>query len=205
MQIANRSSITKEEELQVRRMLINYFEPSLSGTELENCMIWRLTGGMNNSTYLIHLKGKRYVLRMYNSHQDKDKVKYEHAILNSLTIHKQAFVYPQLVQTLENTTFTHHEGKIGALFHYQEGSNAVRMGPSQYLQLGQKAGQVTLALSRITVPLAPVSFSACISTLLQIGSSLSGNFASKVHSLSTATRLVFSNPASRNQGNSRSN
>ncbi|GIP43663.1 hypothetical protein J45TS6_21220 [Paenibacillus sp. J45TS6] len=156
MQIANRSSITKEEELQVRRMLINYFEPSLSGTELENCMIWRLTGGMNNSTYLIHLKGKRYVLRMYNSHQDKDKVKYEHAILNSLTIHKQAFVYPQLVQTLENTTFTHHEGKIGALFHYQEGSNAVRMGPSQYLQLGQKAGQVTLALSRITVPLAPV-------------------------------------------------
>lgn len=155
MPISNRPSITKEEELQVRRMLMKYFEVS-TGTELEDCMIWRLTGGMNNSTYLIHLNEKRYVLRKYNSHQDKDKVKFEHAILNSLTIHKQEFVYPQLVQTLEDTTFTHYEGKIGALFHYQEGNNAIRMGPSQYLQLGQKAGQVTLALSRITIPLAPV-------------------------------------------------
>ncbi|WP_454190515.1 phosphotransferase [Paenibacillus sp. Marseille-Q7038] len=155
MQISNKPSLTKEEELQVSRLLMNYFEASI-GSELEDCMIWRLTGGMNNSTYLIHLKEKRYVLRKYNSHQDKDKVKYEHAILNSLTIHKQEFVYPQLVRTLEDTTFTHQEGKIGALFHYQEGSNAKQMGPSQYLQLGQKAGQLTQALSRIKVPLAPV-------------------------------------------------
>ncbi|WP_160036494.1 phosphotransferase [Paenibacillus sp. An7] len=155
METSNKPSITREEEVRVRRMLKNYVEDS-SGTELESCIIERLTGGMNNSTYLIHLSGKRYVLRNYNSHQDFDKVKYEHAILKSLAIHKQKFVYPQLVPTLEDTTFTHQEGKIGALFHYQEGSNAVRMGPNQYLQLGQKAGQVTLALSLITVPLAPV-------------------------------------------------
>lgn len=155
METSNKPSITKEEELRVRRMLTNYFETSL-GTELENCIIQRLTGGMNNSTYLIHWFQKRYVLRQYNTHQDSDKVNYEHAILKSLTIHKQDFVFPQLVHTLDDATFTYHEGKMGALFHYQEGSNAIRMGTSKYLQLGQKAAQLSLALSQITIPLSPV-------------------------------------------------
>lgn len=155
MQTSNKSPITREEEIRVRHMLKKYFKDS-SGTELEGCIIERLTGGMNNSTYLIFLKEKRYVLRNYNSHQDTEKVTYEHTILNSLSIHKQDFVYPQLIHTLDDTTFTVYEGKIGALFSYQEGSNVGPMGASQYLQLGQKAGQLTLALSRITVPLVPV-------------------------------------------------
>lgn len=155
MQTSNKPPITREEDVRVRHMLKNYFEDA-SGTELEDCIIERLTGGMNNSTYLIYLKEKRYVLRNYNGHQDADKVMYEHAILNSLSIHKQDFVYPQLIHTLDDTTFTYYEGKIGALFSYQEGSNVGPMGPSQYLQLGQKAGQLTFALARIKVPLVPV-------------------------------------------------
>lgn len=152
MQTSYISEITIEEESSVRRMLQHYFKK----TEAENCSISRLSGGMNNATYLIHGNQQHYVLRQYNSHQDTQKVKYEHAILQSLTEQKREFVIPQLVHTLEGDTYIQSAGKIGALFRYQEGSSAQLSHANLFFQLGNRAGQLSRALSNITVSLAPV-------------------------------------------------
>ncbi|WP_211747601.1 phosphotransferase [Paenibacillus sp. Marseille-Q4541] len=149
------SDITKEEGYAIRSMLEYYLGRS-EGIGAAECNISRLAGGMNNSTYLIQCGEQRYVLRNYNSHQDTEKVQYEHAILKSLATYQKSFVIPQLVHTIEDETFVNHEGKIGALFHYQNGCNPELIETGQYFDLGQKAGQLSIALSNIKVPLCPV-------------------------------------------------
>ncbi|MFD2700040.1 phosphotransferase [Paenibacillus shunpengii] len=118
--------------------------------------ITRLRGGMNNSSYRLGIRNQEYVLRLYESHQDQDKVLYEHAVLDSLSRIERRFEIPELVHTPQGNTITYCNGKIAALFRYKEGRNPELTAPQQYEQLGLQAGQLSAALSRVELTHTPV-------------------------------------------------
>lgn len=41
-------------------------------------------GGMNNSTYMLHVDGTNYVMRQYETHNDPMKIAFEHEVLEAL-------------------------------------------------------------------------------------------------------------------------
>src|SRR5690606_16060069 len=47
-------------------------------------MVNRSGSGTNNTTRFIRMDGQAYVLRRYETHRDAAKVRYEHAVLQSL-------------------------------------------------------------------------------------------------------------------------
>lgn len=55
--------------------------------------------GANNTTRFVHVGDEQYVLRVYETHQDVDKVKYEHAILVALEEMPLPFSIPKPIQT----------------------------------------------------------------------------------------------------------
>lgn len=78
--------------------------------------------GMNNTTRFVLAGGERYVLRIYETHRDEDKVRYEHAVLLRLVEQRLSFGTPVLARAKNGETFVYTtEGKLAALFRYQEG------------------------------------------------------------------------------------
>lgn len=143
-----------DEQAKVWKILACYFE-ELDKVEKSEVCLQRLNGGMNNSTYRLRIKDHKYVLRLYESHQDVEKVQYEHAVLSSLLHIKRAFEIPELVHTIEGETMAYDDKKIAALFRYKEGRNPRLASPQQFRKLGERSGQLSLALSRADISLKP--------------------------------------------------
>lgn len=145
---------TQDDEVYILQDIRNsYFPGPYEAAELS---ISRLRGGMNNSSYQLRIRNQGYVLRLYESHQDQDKVLYEHAVLDSLLRTERGFEIPELVHTLQGNTMTYCNGRIAALFRYKEGRNPELNEPQQYEQLGKQVGQLSAALSRVELPQAPI-------------------------------------------------
>ncbi len=46
-------------------------------------------GGMNNTTRFVDVEGTSYVLRLYETHRDMDKIMFEHSVLLALDERKR--------------------------------------------------------------------------------------------------------------------
>ena len=125
----------KDRELQ--EILTFYFEGE--------CTIKQGPSGMNNLTRYIEYKGKQYVLRVYQNHQDVGLVRMEHRILGKL----QHFNVPTPVESKLGETVVEVKGNLATLFEYKEGRNLVLQRPSQYYDYGQRVGCLSEELSRI--------------------------------------------------------
>lgn len=113
--------------------------------------------GMNNTTRFLTAQGQRYVLRIYETHQDASKVKYEHSILLALQEVSLPFRIPKPVRSLEGDTILRLEdGKLAALFYFIEGINPSFDKLTQLQSFGRTTGQLTCALEKISLDLAPV-------------------------------------------------
>lgn len=113
--------------------------------------------GMNNITRIITSGDKRFVLRIYNNHKNAQIVKLEHEVLEALSRQQLTFDVPVPVRNKAGDTVAiASDGTISSLFHYIEGD---RPEPSllMYVKaLGQTAGQLTLALSKIKLHSQPI-------------------------------------------------
>lgn len=113
--------------------------------------------GMNNTTRFVMAQGQPYVFRIYETHQDASKVKYEHSILLALQKISLPFRIPKPVRTPEgNTILRLEDGKLAALFHFVEGVNPTLEELPQLYSFGRTTGQLTCALEKITLDLVPV-------------------------------------------------
>lgn len=112
--------------------------------------------GKNNTTRFIEADDKRYVLRIYETHSDIEKVVYEHTILLALEKMTLPFLTPVPVIARNKERFVHtDDGKIAALFHFINGVNPTFEKPLQLDSFGQAVANLTNALKLIETTKSP--------------------------------------------------
>jgi homoserine kinase type II len=114
------------------------------------------SSGMNNTTQYIEVNREFYVLRIYETHRDETKVRYEHAVLIGLAKLALPFSTPIPVLAGNGESFLRMEaeegqelGKLACLFHYISGERPDLEQVEQIESLGRATAQLTLALRQI--------------------------------------------------------
>ncbi|MDD9270383.1 phosphotransferase enzyme family protein [Paenibacillus sp. GCM10023248] len=119
-------------------------------------------GGMNNTTRFVDVDGTTYVLRLYETHRDIDKIIFEHRILLALNKRKHQLPYriPAPIELPDGGTVVQlaadREGKLAALFTFTDGTNPAWLDTDQVEQFGAAVGQLSSVLADIAVDLKPV-------------------------------------------------
>lgn len=122
---------------QIREILKSYFQGE--------CQVNQGASGMNNLTRFIEHEGKKYVLRVYQNHNDETLVKVEQKILRTI----KGVPVPVLVPTNEGKYLVKHNDKLAVLFEYQEGVNLKLERLDQYKNYGEMIGRLSQALSML--------------------------------------------------------
>ncbi len=114
-------------------------------------------GGMNNTTLFVETTTGKFVLRIYRTHKDIDKVTYEHHILCRLGTMGLPFGTPVPVHSSDGETvkFT-EDGKPAALFQFMEGDTPDFSKPEHLESFGVTAGRLSEALRAVKSELQPV-------------------------------------------------
>ncbi|MFD0698289.1 phosphotransferase [Paenibacillus sp. GCM10027628] len=116
-------------------------------------------GGMNNTTRFVEVKGETYVLRIYETHRDLDKIHYEHAVLRTLSTHKLPYRLPVPIQLPSGRTVLEvnsNQRKLAALFTFTVGCNPTWEHARQMQPFGEAVGRLSQVLASIQVGLKPV-------------------------------------------------
>jgi homoserine kinase type II len=112
--------------------------------------------GANNTTRFVTVNDEQYVLRIYETHQDVDKVKYEHALLIALAEMPLPFSIPQPVRSRDGKTIVKtRDGKIAGLFQYLDGVNPTLNELSELHSFGRIAGQLSASLAHVQINQRP--------------------------------------------------
>ncbi|MDF2790809.1 MAG: aminoglycoside phosphotransferase [Neobacillus sp.] len=112
--------------------------------------------GANNTTRFVRVESEQYVLRVYETHQDVDKVKYEHAILVALAEMPLPFSIPKPIQSMDGTTIVRtRDGKIASLFRYLEGVNPAIDESAEIHSFGRTAGLLSASLAHVQTEQRP--------------------------------------------------
>ncbi|WP_338551464.1 phosphotransferase [Paenibacillus sp. KS-LC4] len=107
--------------------------------------------GMNNTTRIVQAGNNRYVLRIYNNHQNKSTVLLEHEVLLGLLGQKNRhFDVPMPVANRAGHTVTKAKGgKLATLCHFIEGKRPSVENISHIRGLGTAAAALCKGLSAI--------------------------------------------------------
>ncbi|WP_121612492.1 phosphotransferase [Mesobacillus foraminis] len=113
--------------------------------------------GENNTTLFILANNEHYVLRIYETHQDEDKVNYEHAVLLALQERPLVFSIPVPMRTKDGQTIVKTEsGFLAGLFRFIDGMNPALEDLDQIDSFGKAAGQLAAELAEVRVNQLPV-------------------------------------------------
>ncbi|MBQ4898337.1 MULTISPECIES: phosphotransferase [Paenibacillus] len=114
--------------------------------------------GWNNTTRYIENKGRNCVLRIYETHRDREKIEFEHEILARLQEIPLSFQVPFPVRTPEGDSIIRMEdgsGRFACLFEYIEGVRPQHEGFVAAHSFGQAAAELVEALKTVNTDLAP--------------------------------------------------
>lgn len=112
--------------------------------------------GMNNTTRFVEASGERYVLRVYETHRDAEKVLYEHAVLTGLAESDLPFKIPLPVRSSEGQTVVRtSDGKLAALFRYIEGRTPSLSERAALRSFGGCIARLSTAMADLKIDLAP--------------------------------------------------
>ncbi|OZB95004.1 phosphotransferase [Paenibacillus sp. XY044] len=114
--------------------------------------------GWNNTTRFVEGPEGRGVLRIYQTHRDLDKIRFEHAVLASLAQSNLGFSTPVPVPSLTGDTVVQLEdgsGRYACLFKYIDGIRPKAGGFRAAYSFGEAAGSLSYALSRIVLETSP--------------------------------------------------
>lgn len=125
--------------------------------------VWTIEEGLsgwNNTTRFVEAEGLRWVLRVYETHKDIAKIRYEHEILISLNELRLPFRVPMPVNSIDgHTLVTLDDGteRLACLFTYIEGRrpDESSSGLLAY-DYGVATGQLSKALEELKVSSEPV-------------------------------------------------
>lgn len=117
---------------------------------------WVGQSSANNTTRFVNVDDEQYVLRVYETHQDEEKVKYEHAILVALAERTLTFSIPQPVRTGNGKTFVRtRDGKISGLFRFLDGVNPPLDELAEIHSYGRTSGQLLASLAHVQINQRP--------------------------------------------------
>lgn len=148
-------ALDKEDKIAFDTILALYFVPPPEGPEW---VVSTGASGMNNTTRYVERAGERYVLRIYETHRDEDKVTYEHHVLDCLEQSPVPGIpTPSPVRARHGSTIVRtSDGKLAALFHHREGQNPKLVTEADFHHFGRAAGALSLAMARLTPDHAPL-------------------------------------------------
>lgn len=132
--------------------LIRQHWPAFNGTAS------RRSGGWNNKTWFIHNDSCRSVLRIYDTHQDKDKILFEHAVLTALQQTGLTYRVPAPILTQHGESLvqlTDGSGKYACLFSYIDGITPTGGYAGYAHSLGEAAGQLSWKLAELNLERSP--------------------------------------------------
>ncbi|CAM4203067.1 phosphotransferase [Paenibacillus tarimensis] len=112
--------------------------------------------GMNNTTRMIDAGDKRYVLRVYDNHNDTAKVQLEHDILMAVSGTYSLKVPVPVVNRNGSTVTVSPEGKLAALYEFIEGERPNPDRASHVAGLGRAVGLLSLAMMEIRTDSRPL-------------------------------------------------
>ncbi|HZG83476.1 phosphotransferase [Paenibacillus sp.] len=111
--------------------------------------------GMNNTTRYVERQGALYVLRVYETHRDEEKVGFELAVLTALARRPLPFRVPEPVPAPEGVCVRLEDGRLAALFRHIDGARPDPTRPGAARGLGRAAGALSEALRGVRVGLRP--------------------------------------------------
>lgn len=118
-------------------------------------LVFQGKSGYNNTTRYIVNDNKKYILRIYETHKDKEKVKLEHEVLIKLNeIEDLPFKVSVPIYTNEGKTYLRlHDGsnRIACIYTYIEGENPVFDHSRLLYSFGKSTGDVLHALHGLYV------------------------------------------------------
>lgn len=113
--------------------------------------------GENNTTLFILANDEKHVLRIYETHQDEEKVHFEHAVLLALKERTLSLSIPVPIRTKDGQTIVKTgSGFLAGLFRFIDGTNPALEDFEQIYSFGMAAGQLTAELAVISVNQLPV-------------------------------------------------
>jgi homoserine kinase type II len=113
--------------------------------------------GANNTTVFFAVNDEPFVLRIYETHQDEEKIKYEQAVLLELKKRPLFFSIPEPILTHEGKLMVKaHDGKLAGLFRFLDGVNPSLEELEQVQSFGSTAAQLTDSLAKVQLHLPPV-------------------------------------------------
>ncbi|MCD9021876.1 phosphotransferase [Cohnella sp. NL03-T5] len=107
----------------------------------------------------IEANGRRWVLRIYETHKDAEKIKFEHEILLVLSECSLPFQVPVPVKCEDGSTVVELEdgtGRLACLFHYIEGHRPEEGSTEIAYTFGAATGQLSVALASLKVEGKPM-------------------------------------------------
>lgn len=133
--------------------IVSQLWPEWNGT------LRKRSGGWNNTTYFVENNVHPAVLRIYDTHRDRDKIEFEHAVLQKLGTLDLPFKVPVPICTPAGNTVVQlkaADDKFACLFQYIQGDSPVEEENHYFKSFGEAAGLLSYTLSDINPGLAPV-------------------------------------------------
>jgi len=110
--------------------------------------------GWNNTTRFVMTPEGRAVLRIYETHRDLGKVRFEHDVLLALADQQLPYAVPEPFRTYEGLTYTMLEDgteRYACMFRYIDGVRPNSNHPRTAESIGEMTGQLSRALARVQV------------------------------------------------------
>lgn len=114
--------------------------------------------GWNNTTYFIESRTRRSVLRIYETHQDREKIQFEHAVLEALGQRTLSFGIPLPVKTLAGETIVQTadgSGRYACMFEYMDGMRPEGDSETAAYSFGNAAGELVCVLAGVEPGVQP--------------------------------------------------
>lgn len=130
----------------ILEQVVRQYLPRYAGTPEQGAEGW------NNTTRFVDHDHERYVLRVYETHQDPSKIEFEHAVLLDLAEAGLSFRTPVPLHTTKGETLVRLEdgsGRYACLFAYIEGVRPADQDVRPLSAFGETAGELSAALAVI--------------------------------------------------------
>ncbi|OIJ21677.1 hypothetical protein BKP45_02855 [Anaerobacillus alkalidiazotrophicus] len=114
--------------------------------------IYRGKSGYNNTTRYLERDAKKYILRIYDTHNEEAKVKLEHEVLLKLNqLADLPFKIPLPVMKDGKSLLRLPSNKIACIYHYIEGDNPIFNKEEVLFSFGESVGHLLTVLQGIQI------------------------------------------------------
>ncbi|MFD3257588.1 phosphotransferase [Paenibacillus lentus] len=134
------------------KSILNHYPLEYSGDIRQGASGW------NNTTYFIEGSLHRSVLRIYETHRDIEKIRFEHAVLQALNQLAMSFSVPLPIQTMTGETMVQLEdgsGRYACMFEYIEGMRSEGESGRAAFSFGEAAGELLSCLAEVEPGVQP--------------------------------------------------